>query len=57
MNWFTKALGALARPLGISSPEDTRGRPGLRGNDKAPLQVVADRTPKSEPPKDPASTR
>lgn len=55
MNWLRKALGSLARPLGISSPEDIHGRAGLKVNDKLLLQVVPGRAPKAEPPKDPTS--
>lgn len=55
MKWLLKILGALSRPLGISSPEDTRGRSGSKVDKKPPLQVGAGRASKTEPPKNPAS--
>ncbi len=40
MNWLLKVLGTLARPLGISSPEDLRSRPGSRKENKPQPQIV-----------------
>ena len=55
MNWLLKILGAVARPLGISSPEDT-GRSTLLKAEKNPsLQAEAGRASEVAPPKNPAS--
>lgn len=40
MNWLLKVLGALARPLGISNPEDLKSRPGSKKGNKSEPQVV-----------------
>ncbi len=40
MNGLLKVLGTLARPLGISSPEDLRSRPGSRKENKSQPQIV-----------------
>jgi hypothetical protein len=57
MSWLRKALGALARPLGISSPEDIRSHASVKTTDMPPLRVVVGQTPKPEPPKNPTSTQ
>ena len=54
MKWLGKILSALARPLGISSPEDIRNRPSPKTGRKQPVRVVPVTRPlESEAPKNP----
>jgi hypothetical protein len=55
MKWLLKILGAVARPLGISSPEDTRRPTLLKAEKKPSFQEEAGRTSEAAPPKNPAS--
>lgn len=57
MKWLLKLLSALARPLGISSPEDLRGRAGPMAGKKPALRAEGDRTSGTKPPKSPTTTR
>jgi hypothetical protein len=53
MNWLLKVLGALARPLGISSPEDLRSGPGSRKESKSQPQIVHRLAPDKRTPTNP----
>ena len=53
MNWLLKVLGALARPLGISSPEDLRSRPGSSKVNKSQPQIDQRLAPDRRTPTNP----
>ena len=54
MKWLLKILGAVARPLGISSPEDTRRRTLSKAENKPSVQAGAKRPSETAPPKNSA---
>ena len=53
MSWLLKVLGALTRPLGISSPEDLKSRPGSRKGNKSQPQIVHRLAPDKRTPTNP----
>lgn len=56
MKWLLKILGALARPLGISSPDDLRTRPINKTGATRP-QVVHRLPADKDSPAKPASSK
>lgn len=53
MKWLLKILSALARPLGISSPDDLRARAASK--DDKTFALAPGRTSDPQPPKNPTS--
>jgi hypothetical protein len=48
MKWILKLLSALARPLGISSPEDLRKRPASQKVTETSLRATSTPEPKAK---------